>query len=467
VSAIAAALVVWIVPRLPSVPSASDCGAATPLAFCATLPPFRSPDPAAARMIDQARPCETGSAAPSFCLALPKGAPADPTVLIAKRQDACAQLAPGEAPGFCLAPPSQGSVSSHLLEREVAFALLRQRLGPEFRRAGTGTVELWTETSMSAAVADRIFAGLVVDAAAVQAAIGRPFGDPPGVLLFTSRASFASALERQFGFPAATAALLSRQTGGLTLAGIDAVAINAENVLTSGRPTIFRHELTHVAVHRLSGDSVPAWLDEGLATVAEDLDPYGAERAATLSLLASGAAASVAFDEARSWLDRNTALDGHAYGIAAEATRAIAERTGMAALTSALDRMGAGTAPAKALADLLGEPVERFVAALPDRALAGCRQGILLSAARPDGLRIWRAYGFRPNAALTVTVDGPGHYAFNVTADRSGVNTGTVGTPMPSGPYVLRVAADSGESAQVALTLGDAAASASRGCTVR
>jgi len=53
-------LLVWIGPRLPA-PSTATCDSA-PLTFCATLPPFRSPDVAPTRLIDQARPCEDPAA---------------------------------------------------------------------------------------------------------------------------------------------------------------------------------------------------------------------------------------------------------------------------------------------------------------------------------------------------------------------------------------------------------------------
>ena len=56
------------------------------------------------------------------------------------------------------------------------------------------------------------------------------------------------------------------------------------------------------------------------------------------------------------------------------------------------------------------------------------------------------------------------HYAFRVVTDRYGVYTGTLGTPMAGGSYVLQVTADTGERAQVALTLGDPASIAQRGC---
>jgi len=427
------------------------------------LPPFRSPDAVTLRLVDQARPCEANAAA-SFCLSLPSATDtSDVASLLVRRQDACAQLARGDAPEFCLAPPAD-STSARALQREVALALLRQRLGTDFRRVGSGGVDLWTETTMSPVIADSIYATLVEDAAAVRAFFGRDLGDPPAVLLFASRQSFASALERQFGFAPDTAALLARQTGGVTLAGIDAVAINGESVLAAGRPTIFRHELGHVAIHRLSGAAVPAWLDEGLATLVEERDPLGIDRATALSILANDPGALTIFGEDRPWLEVNTELGGHAYGVAAEAARVIDSRIGRAGVVAMLERMGAGTPPQAAMQDALGEPLARFAVALPGRALGACRQGLFVSAARPDGLRIWFAYGFRPQSSVAVAVDGPGHYAFRVVTDRYGVYTATLGTPMPGGTYVLKVASDTGEAAQLSMTLGDPSAVAQQGC---
>ncbi|HEY8805989.1 MAG TPA: hypothetical protein VIN70_00205 [Candidatus Limnocylindria bacterium] len=352
------------------------------------------------------------------------------------------------------------------MQREVALVLLRQRLGPDFRRTGTGAVELWTETTMSTAVAEAILATLVADAATVEAYFGRPFGDPPAVFLFSSRASFASALERQFGFSAESAALLARQTGGVTLAGIDAVAINGESVLNAGKTTIFRHELAHVAIHRLAGDGVPAWLDEGLATLVEGRDPFGIDRATALSILENDPAVLTILGDDRSWLQNNTDYGGHAYGVAAEAVRVVEERIGLEAVVAMLERIGAGTLPAAAIEGALTESLARFVIELPGRALADCKQGIFVSAARSDGLRIWIAYGFRPQNSTAVTVDGQGQrYAFRVVTDRYGVYTGTLGTPMQAGSYVLDVTADTGEHAQQVLVLGDPTSVAQRSCS--
>jgi hypothetical protein len=89
-----------------------------------------------------------------------------------------------------------------------------------------------------------------------------------------------------------------------------------------------------------------------------------------------------------------------------------------------------------------------------------------VSAARTDGLRIWYAYGYRPQNSVAVTIEGQGqHYAFRAVAGRYGVGTGTVGTPMPGWSRVLRVPADPGETATVTVALGDRTSVAQRGCT--
>ena len=103
----------------------------------------------------------------------------------------------------------------------------------------------------------------------------------------------------------------------------------------------------------------------------------------------------------------------------------------------------ATVSPASARTDglsvaLIGRPVsaQRIayrVAALPARVLGSCRAGIGVSAARPDGLLLWHAYGFAPRSALAVAIDGPSHYAFAVTTDRYGVYTGTLGGRCRSG----------------------------------
>lgn len=381
-----------------------------------------------------------------------------------QRQDACAQLAPGEAPGFCLSPPSATDTSIRALQRQVALVQLRQRLGPTFHRAGSGPVELWSESGSTDAVIATVHATLISDTRAVEAYFARPFRDPPAVFLFTSRVSFGLALQKQFGFSADIAGLLSRQYGGVVIAGIDVVVINGEGILgRGGKPTIFRHELAHLAIHQLTGAGIPPWIDEGLATLVASGD-FDAQRAAGLSLLAADPRALALFNEGQPWLEANNALGGYGYGVAAEAAQQVLDRLGIARLTAMLDRVGGGTDWPVAFQDAMGESLLTFVADLPARALGGCRRGIGVSAGRSDGLLVWHAYGFAPRSALAVTVDGPGHYAYGITTDGYGVYSGTLGTPMPSGSYTIRVTDASGNAARLVAVVGSVTSTSARGC---
>lgn len=466
---LAAAILVLARPELRDggqpAPDACAAGALGPR-LCVALPSFEPPPRAALPVLpDQLAPCaDAGAFRPAFCIALPResGQP-DRAALLAQHRDACAQLGTVEAPEFCFTPPSAAGDDA-TLQRQTALALLRQRLGTDFRRVAAGTLDLWAEvavTDETAAVADRL---LREDQAAVESYFGTRFREVPAVFLFASQGSFRAALERQFGYAGGTAALLAEQYGGILVGGIDAIAINGENVLAGARPTIFRHELAHVMAHQLAGATLPLWLDEGLATLVADPDPgaFDVDRATALSILGRQALASVAFDESRSWADRNTTLAGHAYGVAAEAARLVVTRVERSGLVALLARVKGGATFASAYEAAAGEPLERFLDEVPARALAGCTRGIAVSATRPDGLVVWWIYGFPAAADVAITADGPVRYAFAVRTDRFGVQSGTVGAPMPAGTYVLR-AESGGSGVEIPVVVG-AATGARRQC---
>ncbi len=463
-------LLAWLGRTLPVplYPGPADCGSGpAAVRFCPSLPSFPPPEQSPLRIADQIRPCEdVTSAQPSFCVALPAAsAGADRAALVARRQDACAQLSPGDAPGFCLVVPSDAAADA-TLEREAALVLLRQRLGSDFRHADGGELELWVESGVPSQVADQVDAVVREDAATVQAYFARQFRDAPAVFLFASQGSFGLALERQFGYSPAVAAQLSSQYGGLLVSGIGVIAINGQNVLSGGRPTIFRHELTHVMIHQLAGVGVPLWFDEGLATLVAEPDPaaFDLERATALSILGDESIASITFDEGRSWIDRSTVLGGHAYDVAAEAVRLMTEPLDRGGLTAMLEAIGRGASLDSVYKAKTGESLAQFVQRLPDRLLAGCRRGISVASPRPDGLVLWQIYGFGSQRSVAITADGPSHYAFAVTTDRYGVYTGTLGGPMPSGPYVLRATAENVDGVQITVTVGDRSAVPGRAC---
>jgi len=441
----------WIRASSPEPTAAvpADCASIlAALRFCPAVPAFEPPAASPKLITDQVRPCEDADTfRPSFCVALPAANQgADHATLVARRQDACAQLALGDAPGFCLVIPSSGTQDA-ALEREAALLLLRQRLGPDFRRVSGGTLDMWAESGVSLVVAQQLDTFVREDAAAVESYFGRTFRDVPALFVFASQGSFALALEKQFGYSRGVAEQLSNQFGGLLVSGLGAIAINGQNVLGGARPTIFRHELTHVMAHQLAGTGLAMWFDEGLATLVAETDPsaFDLDRTTAFSILADSGLRMLAFDEDHSWFDRNAALGGNAYGVVVEAVRLIVGRLDRPGLVSLLEAVGRGRTLTSAYAVATSESFAQFVQTIPSSVLAGCPSGITLSATRPDGLILWRIYGFGPARTVAMTADGPSHYAFPVVTDRYGVYTGTLGGPMPAGTYALRAAIPSSD----------------------
>ena len=465
-------LLIVVLARDPASDSATGaddgCRPATGLAlrFCPDVRPLHASTDAATVAVDQLRPCEPSAALPTFCVALPAhGVSPDPDTLAVARQRACAQLAPKEAPTFCLSlSPGTGSAS---LERDVALALLRQRIGDGVRRVGSAPPDLWVEDGVPATTAAELRTVLVDDMTAVRAYFGRDFGRVPAVFVFVTRGSFAAALERHFGYPAAVAARLATQSGGLLVTGLDAIVINAENVLGGRSLTILRHELTHVLLHDLAGDSrLPAWLDEGLATIVErGGTPDERERLVSLSLAAERAVSLESLSDPGAWLSQNDRLAGHGYGIAAAAAQLLLDRIGPVGLVPLLEAVGRGGSLADAYRAQGSETLAAFSAAFPSRALAAsCGRGIATDAPGTDGLTIYQLYGFPPTSAVSVTVDrATTHLAFSVTTDAVGSYAGTLGGTMPPGLYRVRASVALG-AVEVDVPVGPGAGRAARSC---
>lgn len=467
-----AGLLLVVVARDPAPGSATGaddgCRPATGLAlrFCPDVRPLHASTDAGAVAVDQLRPCEPGAALPTFCVALPAhGVPPDPDTLAVSRQSACAQLVPKEAPTFCLAlSPGSGSAA---LERDVALALLRQRIGDAVRRVGSAPPDLWVEEGVPASTAAELRAVLVDDMAAVRAYFGRDFGRVPAVFVFVTRGSFAAALERHFGYAPAVAARLATQSGGLLVTGLDAIVINAENVLGGRSLTILRHELTHVLLHDLAGDSrLPAWLDEGIATIVElGGAPGERERMVSLSVAAARKVSLDSLADPAEWLSQNDRLAGHGYGIAAAAAQLLLDRIGPANLVPLLEAMGRGGSLADVFNTSGSETLTAFVAAFPSRALAAsCGHGIVTEAPGADGLTIYQLYGFPPSSPVSVSVDrATTHLAFSVTTDAVGAYAGTLGGTMPAGLYRVRASFALG-GAEVDVPVGAGTGRAARSC---
>ncbi len=278
--------------------------------------------------------------------------------------------------------------------------------------------------------------------AALERDLGHAFAGRPTVYAFATRNSFAFGLQAIFGVRGPDAGLLAAANGGITLPRQGAIAINLQNVPNDKDFAIVRHELTHALVHEIVGvnASLPAWFDEGLATLMErDVDATTAARraAVVLGILSAGKTTLGDLDQQTQWAQRNAALDGQAYSVAAEAVRHLEVRVTHAGLVRMLEAMGGGSTLAAAYLTEAGETLADFTHAFPSR-LASESEARIVETARPDGV-FWTMAGFTPQSVVTVAIDGVGyHLEYEVRTDKYGMHEGSFGGTAPKGEYTIR-----------------------------
>jgi tetratricopeptide (TPR) repeat protein len=135
------------------------------------------------------------------------------------------------------------------------------------------------------------------------------------------------------------------------LGGTSASADDLERVL--------EHELVHAMVATIAGPTVPAWLNEGLATA---LERDGAEWAEEL------AAANPSFNRAelpRGFRNLMPAEARDAYATSTRAVQRLLERYGSEGIARLLRRIGFGLPFPEAFHDTVGTTFEAFVSGLP------------------------------------------------------------------------------------------------------
>jgi len=314
----------------------------------------------------------------------------------------------------------------------------------------TGRADLYVEASVTPAVRDALAGAVERDMATLEQDFGHSFASRPAVYAFATRNSFAFGLQEIFGVRGPDAGLLAAANGGITLPRQGAIVINLQNVPNDKDYAIVRHELTHALVHEIVGvnATLPAWFDEGLATLIERDGgaTVGARGSAVaLGILTAGKTTLADLDQQTEWAQRNAELDGQAYSVAAEAVRHLELRMTHDGLIRMLDAIGGGSTFAAAYLAEAGETIADFTHAFPSR-LAAESEARIVQTARPDGV-LWTLAGFTPDSAVTVTIDGTGyHLEYEVRTDKYGMHQGSFGGTAPKGEYTIR-ASRSGTSA--------------------
>jgi hypothetical protein len=341
---------------------------------------------------------------------------------------ACASES-GFIPGFCVAVPTGPAI-----RRETTVALAS---------VASASADLRVEAGIPASEALRIAGALDRASAQVERAFGRPFSQRPRVLLFASRASFARGIADLFAYAPDVAESAAASYGGIVDQRTLTVAVDFRATAGNDLPGLLAHELVHVMIRQTAGldANLPAWFEEGLATVIQSDDgrPAGTDVLVARSLVANHVVSLDRLVTFAAWHGSYQRVGRPQYAVAADAVRAMEDRVGEAGLVRALDAVGAGARFADAYASLGAGPLGEFVAAFD--ASSSSPAVAVNQAARAGGDAVWTAYAFAPDAPLVVRISGDNGYelTFRVTTDDLGMYRGSFGSTAPSGRYKIQV----------------------------
>jgi EAL domain-containing protein (putative c-di-GMP-specific phosphodiesterase class I) len=318
---------------------------------------------------------------------------------------------------------------------------LQLRTGHEFAKRTVAGSDVVVESTVSMSDRERIAKAIQRDIPQLEADLGLTFAGPPTVYVFTTRSSFASGLQAVFGVDQARAAILAVGNGGIAFPSSGVIVLNWQNVSGQRPLTIVRHELTHALVHQAIGaNTVPAWFDEGLATLEErNLSGDGDERdsAVALTLLAQDQGSLRALADADNWSLRNAQLSGDGYAIAEQALSLIRQRVTPAGITQILSLTRTGGSFAGAFTQVSGESLSDFENAFAARLVLARGEPHIAQKVVGADVR-FTLVGFAPSSEVEMSVDGIGyHLDYKVTTDKYGMHVGMFGSTAPAGKYEL------------------------------
>jgi EAL domain-containing protein (putative c-di-GMP-specific phosphodiesterase class I) len=306
----------------------------------------------------------------------------------------------------------------------------------------TALADIYTEESVAPAIRDALAEAVERDVAKLEQDFGRAFASRPAIYAFATRNSFAFGLQEIFGVRGPDAGLLAVANGGITLPRQGAIVLNLQNVPNKDF-AIVRHELTHALVHETIGlhATLPAWFDEGLATLAErdgGATTGARSSAVALSILTEGRTTLADLDQQTQWAQRNAALDGQAYSVAAEAVRLLEQRVTRQGVMRILHAVSGGSTFGAAYVDEAGESIADFERSFPARLAADQSDARIVQTARPDGA-LWTLSGFTPESVVTIAIDGDAyHLEYQIRTDKYGMHQGSFGGTAPKGDYTIR-----------------------------
>lgn len=352
-------------------------------------------------------------------------------------------------PAFCRTVVAPGfDLSGAKREVDAAkIALLANLNGIQLESVPMTWGDLWVERGVPEDVRRLLAVSLDGDLVQITGDLRRQFGKRPKIVAFQSADSFEKGLRTLFGLDEATSRTLAQNAGGALITEVRTIAINWGQLSREVPLTILRHELAHAIVRDIAGDAVqlPAWFDEGLATLqqntAYDSGPKVIDQMYTAAALVSGGRGRLSgLATSADWIRETAALQGRTYAVAYAAVQVLHDRVG----TPGLSRIVTRTPEigfAAAFRDVIGMDPTAFERQLPT-AVAAIAPPPQLTATRVSASEAeWRVRGMLPGSTARATITGSSSYrlTFDVRADAYGEHRARFGSTVPAGSYTLRL----------------------------
>lgn len=312
---------------------------------------------------------------------------------------------------------------------------------------------VFTETGIGASDLRDLFDQVVADLAAVQHEFGWTLRRQPTIDVFAATSSYTTGLVHELGYSGATAAFVSLNSVAFFEPDLRMILVNWEAVRERRPISAIRHELTHFVTREVCEphcESVPAWLNEGQARLAEATIPGGEWRLTRVryeaaSMVATNSLIPLSTLVSTGQWNSVTSWGGYyKYQEAARATELLREDIGGAQPMARLyERLRTGEDVAHAYATLTGRTFDSFVNGLAARFAAGVPRGpaIVMTAGPQAGHGLgYLLYGFAPEEQIALRVVGRRTEEIEeITVSPQGAHFAEIVDRYPPGTYVIAV----------------------------
>jgi len=274
----------------------------------------------------------------------------------------------------------------------------------------------------------------------VEGLFERKFVMRPKLVLFGTTGSFSNGLAQLFDYSDENATLVATSYGGIYDRTTSTIAVNLQTIGPTQRAATLQHELTHYMMGELSaGKDLPAWFDEGVATLAQR-DAEGAsgwpEEDALMgrAIAASGRISLGQLENVAGWHATYPRFGQSLYTFAETAASEVRTRLGWRGVLGVIGAVGAGRPFAEAYREASGESVTDLAERIRQDSTPR-----LISRRLPNGDAQWTLFSGKPLADEKVTIAGNTTYAvsFTVKTDDLGIYRGSFGTTAPPGLYLV------------------------------